>query len=57
MLLSMIILLLLVTFGLAGCYRETGSTHDVHMGGHQCDNMEVRTNRSYDSAIDINWPY
>ena len=55
MLLITLISLLLITFGLSGCSQATARAQDAPMGGHE--NEEVLADQSYDSSIDIDWPY
>ena len=58
-LLITVITLLLITFGLSGCSQATAKAQaqDAPMSGHGLGNEEVLAGSSYDSGIDIDWPY
>ena len=54
-LLITVISLLVITFGLSGCSQASAKAQDTPMGGHE--NEKVLADQSYDSSIDIDWPF
>ncbi len=56
-LLITVISLFLITFGLSGCSQATAKAQDAPMSGHGFENEVVLADLSYDSSIDIDWPY